>query len=74
LLDGGQIIRVKKLVEDIFSLLLKLFVDEVLESLPGDALDLLVLVLLAACSGLLVLHFLVVVHNGGGGAILWSFD
>jgi len=65
LLDGGQIIRVKKLVEDIFSLLLKLFVDEVLESLPGDAFDLLVLVLLAACSGLLVLHFLVVVHNGG---------
>ena len=68
LLDSGQVIGLKQLLEDISGLLLKLVVDKVLEGLPRDALDLLLLALFLAGGGLrllvlLLLHLLVFVED-----------
>jgi len=72
LLNSRQIIGLKKFMEDLLSLLFELAVNEVLEGLPGDALDLVFLVILVASGGLLELHLLVIVHHGGLGAHLGS--
>jgi len=61
-------------VEDLLSLLLELAIDEVLEGLPRDALDLVILVLLVASSRLFELHLLVSVHHWGEGAHLGSVN
>ena len=70
LLDSGQILRLKELLEDILRLLLQLVVDQVLEGLSGDTLHLLLLALLVTGSSrllALVLHFLVD-RDGSGRA------
>jgi hypothetical protein len=74
LFNRGQILRIKQLGENIFSLLLELFVDEVLKGLSGDALDLLVCFLLVACRRLLILHFLVFVQIGWERAYLGGYS
>lgn len=61
-LNGRQVIGLKELLEDLLRLLLQLIVDEVLKSLPRDALDLVsfvFLVALHACLLAFIFHLLI---------------
>lgn len=68
LLDSGQILRLKELLEDILRLLLQLVVDQVLQGLSGNTLHLLLLALLVAGSSRLLALFLhLLVDRDGSG-------
>ena len=79
LLNRGQVLRLKELLEDVLGLLLQLIVYEVLKCLSWDALDLLFLFgafLLTVRRGLtaIILHLLVVSRDCSSSADLGLCD